>query len=245
MLKLMKYEWMSRWKFFLGGIILLTLLNFYIVTNSTTNIDPRVFGITSIVIFVAGIVLMVDHIGRMYNSLFKETGYLLFTTPLSGYKILGGKIITVIAECLGLSLYGILITFIDYKILSRKIPEWQIDANIPSEAIIMIFKFFLACLLGYIIFLLMTYLSAVLAKSLFSVFKYGKLLSFVCFIIIGEILGKLVDLADRATAYSVQITTANGCAVDSISNEYFMISMCMISLLFMSTGYLLDRRMNL
>lgn len=244
MLKLMKYEWMSRWKFFLGGIILLTLCNFYIVKSPETT-DPRVFGITSIIIFVAGIVLMVDHLGRMYNSLFKETGYLLFTTPLSGYKILGGKIITVIIECLGLSLYGILMTFIDYKILSRKIPQWQIDANIPNEAIIMISKFFMACLLGYIIFLLMAYLSVVLAKSIFSVFKYGKLLSFVCFIIIAEIVGKLVNLADSATAYSVQITTSNGCSIDSISNEYFMISICIIGLLFSITGYLLDRKINL
>ncbi|MCT4605483.1 MAG: hypothetical protein N4A64_05130 [Marinisporobacter sp.] len=242
MLKLMKYEWMSRWRFFLGGMVLLTLFNFYMV-KSPQNADPRLVALISIIIFIAGIVLMVDHLGRMYNSLFKETGYLLFTTPLSGYKILGGKIITVIVECLGFSLYGVLILFIDYKIMSSKFPYWKIDERVDNEMIMVLFKVFIACLLGYIIFLLMAYLSVVLAKSIFSVFKYGKLVSFVCFIIIAEIIGRLVDLTSRITMYthSLQVDSS----VDAISNEYFMISICIIGLLFMSTGYLLDRKINL
>ncbi|QXM06579.1 hypothetical protein [Crassaminicella indica] len=244
MLKLVKYEWMSRWKFFLGGIILLTFFNLYIITKSPDNIDPKVFAITSIIIFVAGIVLMVDHIGRMYHSLFKETGYLLFTTPLSGYKILGGKIITVILECFGILLFGGLLMFIDYLIVISKYPELQMKLNIPNELIAYIMKFFVMFLLGYIIFILMAYLSAVLARSVFSVFKYGKLLSFICFLVIAEILGKIVELVDN-TKHLVHIGFYGEIPTFNISNYYFIMIICIIGILFMITGYLLDRKINL
>ena len=92
MLNVIKYAWMSKWKFFLSGVLLFILLDIEIIHNAMNKGEPTIFiGILLASLFAMGIALFLDHIGRMYKCLFKEDGIFLFTTPLTGYTILGEK----------------------------------------------------------------------------------------------------------------------------------------------------------
>ncbi|MBF8983252.1 hypothetical protein IZY60_06860 [Lutibacter sp. B2] len=244
MLKLMKYEWMNRWKIFLGGLTVCILLNIDIVSRIMNKNDylSLYTGTLFLVVFVMGIVLAVDHIIRMYKSLFTEEGQLLFTTPLSGYKILGGKIANIILESLGIGVFAGIFWFVDYKVILNKVPELEMLSKLPPNFVLNIMKMLMLMLFGYITLILMIYLSMALAKSIFSAIKYGKLLSFLFFILISKVVGTITSWLGSFTDSSYLL--ANG--IDfTIPNTSFLISIGMIAMVFIVTGYLLDRKINL
>lgn len=250
MLNIIKYEWMNRWKFFLVGLVVGILLNIELMRNiineNSMNQAPALYvGILIALAFAFCIALGIDHIRRMYKSLFSEVGYFLFTTPLSGYGILGGKLLTIILECLGITFLGWLFVFIDYKILLDKFPEIKINAEIPPEVMISLFKFFMLVLFGYILFLLMIYISMTLVKSIFASVKYGKILSFIFFIIVSKIVGELMSYIGKFTETVVELEMYGDAHFPTVTNEYFLLNICIVGALFMATGYLLDRKVNL
>ncbi|TCO74783.1 hypothetical protein [Marinisporobacter balticus] len=250
MLKIIKYEWMHRFKFFLAGFVVCILLNIELVRNIINKNQGHqgtilYVGILIALAFAFGIGLGIDHIRRMYKSLFTEEGYFLFTTPLSGYGILGGKLITIILECLGITFLGGILFFIDYKILLNRFPEIEITSEIPAEIVINLFKFFMLILFGYITLLLMIYLAMVLARSIFSAVRYGKLLSFIFFIMIAQVVGKITSYIGKATETVVYVEMYGDAHFPTVTNEYFLLQICIVGALFMITGYLIDRKINI
>lgn len=240
MFKIIKYDWMSRWKFFLGALVVAIILNIDIMRRILTENsgEPSMFTfILFLVAFTMAVILGVDHIRRMYVNLFTEEGQFLFSTPLSGYNILGGKLAGIIAECIGILLLIGLIGFIDYQILASKFPEISLNYDIPNEYIIEMFKILLLIFLGYITFLLTVYLSMALTKSIFSSLRYGKLLSFIFFIIISSITGYVTDLFIGDSQGMMEFS--------QVSNISILLSFIIGSILFSITGYLLDRKINL
>ncbi|WP_053955246.1 hypothetical protein [Inediibacterium massiliense] len=246
MLKLLKYEWMSRWKFFLGGIIIAIALNIDLIRSILKEQTPSKFAIIAMIgIFIMGLGLFFDHIRRMYKSLFGEERYLLFTSPCSGYHILGSKIIGITLESVGIFVFAILMMIIDQEIAVYKYPHlmenWK---SFYTEGIKEIFTLFMILLVGYITFMLIIYLSITLSKSVFSVFKHGKILSFVCFLVVSKIVGKVVGYFDQfmdmnTLSYGMKYFHFEG------TMNYFIFNSCIIGILFMLTGYLLDRKINL
>lgn len=247
--KLIKYEWMNRWKFFLGGAIVCILLNINLMRKMMIQDTESSFfiGILFAVIFVLGIVLAVDHIRRIYNYLFTEQGYFLFTIPLNGYKILGSKMITIFLECLGIVLLTGIMMFIDYKILINRFPEMMVPTGFPQDTLFFLMKIGMLIFMGYIIFLLMIYLSMVLVKSILYAVKYGKILSFVFFIIISEIFRRITSwfmytINNYGDLHHYMLVNVN---FNTIPNAYILLNLCTIGILFVLTGYLLDRKINL
>ncbi|MBB6217837.1 hypothetical protein HNQ80_003973 [Anaerosolibacter carboniphilus] len=242
MLNIIKYEWISRWKFFLSGVILFILLDIEIIRNATNNSAPTAFaGILVAILFALGIALFLDHIGRMYKSLFKEDGYFLFTTPLTGYSILGGKMVTVFLEILGILLFWGGIAYIDYLILSPSLPEINFDLVFSSNHIFTALKVVFSIILGYLVFLLMIYLSMTLARSIFAAFKYGKALSLICFIVLSKVITEFstafYDLTNQGVHNAINFSPSVG--------GFMLINTIIFIVLFITTGYLLDRKINL
>lgn len=241
----MKYEWMSRWKVFLGGIIIVLLMNIHMVSKIATTQDytnnPRIFAIYFLIVFAMGVVLFVDHIKRIYNSLFREEGYFLFTTPLNGYEILGAKMATIIFECIGLTLFAGVMGYLDSKIIFQE----YVPLEIPSDFIFALFKLFTLILLGYLTMLLMIYLSMALVKSIFSTFKYGKLLSFGFFILISKIVEMISSGLNQVTDYGTNLSIDELAEFNILTNEYFILNICILGSLFILTGYLFDRKINI
>ncbi len=242
MLSIIKYEWISRWKFFLAGVILFILLNIEIIRNAVNKNAPTVLaGILALILFAMGVALFLDHIGRMYRSLFKEEGYFLFTTPLDGYRILGGKMITVFLEVLGILLFWGGIAYIDYQILAPTLPEINFDFILNSNGIFTFVGMFFSVIIGYLVFLIMVYLAMTLAKSIFSVFKYGKVLSFICFIVLSKVISEFTSGFYKLINLEVHNTMNFNAGVGG----FLLINTVIFIILFLTTGYLLDRKINL
>jgi len=242
MLKLLKYEWMSRWKFFLAGAIFCILLNIDILNSIINKSEPSFGGILFAIVFAMGLFLAFDHIRRMYKNLFSEEGQFLFFIPLNGYKILGSKIINIILECTAVILFASIVGVVDLKILNNKFSN-DFYINIPDGFFTIVGRLLLIILITYVIFLLISYLSMALAKSFFSSIKYGKLLSFILFIINVKIITKISNWVFQIS--DSHLSLAKGLDVMVVSNKYFLFNLCIIALLFVFTGYLLDRRLNL
>jgi hypothetical protein len=202
--------------------------------------EPSIFTIALFMIAFAMVVILgVDHIRRMYTNLFTEEGQFLFSTPLSGYEILGGKLSAITAECIGILLFVGLIGFIDYQILASRFPQITLYGVIPTEYIPEMFKILLLILIGYINFLLTAYLSMALTKSIFSNIRHGKLLSFIIFIIISSITGYMGELFLNSQDNMMIV------GLNQVSYLYILLNIVMNAILFGATGYLLDKKINL
>lgn len=240
MFNLIKYEWLKRWKLFLAGIVVYIAANVNLVSQILRDENPRTLTVILIALcFALSIVLFIDHVGRLYRMLFKDEGYLEFSLPIRGYQLLGGKLLAVIIECIALiALIGITI-YLDmlYLIKSELFP---VEFSFNFEEWLIVAQIILMLLAIYITFLLIVYLSMTLSRTLFASFKYGKLIAFGCFLAITKVL----DIINQ------QLTSSFDELPNQMSDVLFsgvdwLTSGIAIIVLFLSTSYLLDRRINL
>jgi len=241
MLNLIKYDWMRRWKFFAAGLIVFLSLNIDLLYRTISKSNPNaITAIFIFVLFVMSAALFFDHVGRMYRSLFKEEGQLLFCLPINGYRFLGGKMLAVIIECIAVMVLVGVAFYIDYKIITFFSPDilagLEIHMNLPFVNYYQGIKIIGLILLSYIGFLLTINLSMVLVKSIFSSNRYGILLSFIFFLVISKIFEMFGNAFTLITNYPLHTSNAG---------EGSLILGIFIMIMFIATGYLLDRRINL
>lgn len=240
MLNLIKYEWLRRWKFFLAGIVIYIAANVNLVSNVTQQADPTTLTVILISLcFALSVVLFIDHVGRLYRSLFTDEGYLEFCVPLPGYRLLGGKLLAVILECIGLiALIGITV-YLDALYLAKAGP-YAVDFSFSLEDGISIVQLILLLLVIYITFLLIVNLSITLSKTLFASFRHGKLIAFGCFLAIT----KVIDIINQGLV-SLFEELPNQLSGVIFSGVDWLTTGAVIIVLFLSTSYLLDKKINL
>ncbi|MEL7567715.1 MAG: hypothetical protein AAGU27_22945 [Dehalobacterium sp.] len=241
MLNLIRYDWMRRWKFFAAGLIVFLLVNIDLLYRTISKSNPStITAIFILVLFVLSVGLFFDHVGRMYRSLFKEEGQLLFSLPINGYHFLGGKMLAVIIECIAVMLFVGVALYMDYIIIEHFSPDvfagLIIHTNVSFVDLWQGIKILGIMLLSYIGFLLMVNLSMVLVKSIFSSNRYGILLSFVFFLVLSKVIDVFGNAFSLITNYPLHTSNAGAGAL--IIGIFIMI-------MFFATGYLLDRRINL
>jgi hypothetical protein len=76
MINLIKYDWLRRWKFFLAGILVFVGVNWNIFNRISHGLGPNF--ITAILILflcILSAALILDHIGRLYRTLFTDEGF--------------------------------------------------------------------------------------------------------------------------------------------------------------------------
>jgi hypothetical protein len=232
MINILKYEWLKRWKLFAAGLVVFTITNIDLVFRMSRKSDPTFLSAIFIaVVFAMALALFFSQIFRMYSVLFTEEGLLTFTVPISGYHFLGGKFLAVVLECIGVGAFVGLTAFLDYQFLRPLIPfSAEMEAQLTSEMIVRGFQGMFLAFLGYLSFLLMVYLSMILAKSIFASVKHGKILSFVLFIVLTQVFSKVTSL---------------------INGHVFNYSLAVLGLfaactfLFGASGYLIDRKINI
>ena len=110
MKKYMKYEIKGSYKFILGIIAILIIASTIIQWNIKVGMDKALtfgdgtptslagimMGLSVLVIFGAFLVAAFHIIGSFRKELYEDRGYLTFTLPLSGYQIVGSKLIVAI-----------------------------------------------------------------------------------------------------------------------------------------------------
>lgn len=266
MLKLIKYEFVKKSK------LLLILLITAIIANLAIAIA---FGDTGVGLFLgftpfALIVLYLYELIRTYSDdLNKKTGYMLFMTPNSGYKIIGSKLIFIITE--GLILFVSYLIFLivniialalkatgDFSEITHAINEMirainsgviaQFGMNLGDVLLIV-----LMILVSAVVFALIVYSAMTIRKSIFSNIKYGGLLSFIIFIGLNYVYGKLANLVSIAFQFEVVTERINtnftmtypSSAMFELFGITIAFNIIISILLILGSGYLIEKKINL
>jgi len=256
MLKLIKYEFTKKYNLILIILIASAALNLFLFTKGVAG--------SSIFLFLFPMVMSIIYLGdiiKMYSDdLNKKSGYMLFMTPNSGYKIIISKMLTAIIEGFAILLLYFIITIINgaYIIyLSGTEINFAEIINVINNLMSgnfgfhlgHVFAFLLTALLFLISFTTTAYTSMTIRKSIFSEIKFGGALSFIIFIFLNWLLSSVsTEVFNLLTPFydsfaSIPLVTATELAY--ILMPFNVISIVQIIILTLCSGYLLEKKINL
>ncbi|MBU5312276.1 hypothetical protein KQI38_09570 [Tissierella carlieri] len=282
MRKYMKYEIKGSYKFILGIIAIVLIASTIIQLNISRQIKFEMMGsgnditgfgafmlvISMLVIFGAFLTAFFQIIGSFRKELYEDRGYLTFTLPLTGNKILGAKLVVAIIwfTTLGVSivLYNLLFAMILYG------PQWSDFVNFIKEAIRMINSSFLSVGivsgLSAIMTLILIYFSMALSRVSVRNKKIGGLW-FIIFIILSSLSSYLMYSVSEAIPYFLSLDSFKifhsyelnflsnvtmgqvivfGNNFDAYINIFGVLSLIVISIgAFLTTGYLIEKKIDL
>lgn len=261
MLKIIKYDFIKKYKLISIILTIAGLLNLLAVIKFKVEGSALFLGLFPI----AMILLYIVDVIKMYSDdLNKKSGYMLFMTSNSGYKILVSKVITAIFEGFGILLIYFIIILINTFYIST-VQGFNISININEiiRAINMVlsgtlgfnlghvFIFLLTALVLIITFILSAYTAITVRKSILSEAKFGGFLSFIIFValnwVTSFISGKLLPLL--SPYYDITINnfesniTASQFAMALLPIIILSIAECILMTL--GSGYLLEKKINL
>lgn len=258
MLKLIKYEFIKKSKLILITLIVSLAANIALLTKGVGG-NWTFLLLFPLIMFVFYIV----DILKMYSEdLNKKSGYMLFMTPNSGYKIIVSKILTAVIEGL-----GILLLYFVYVLINGAFILYETGNNINFNingiiaSVNSLFSGNLGFNLGHVFMVLITgllflvgflttaYTAMTIRKSIFSEIKFGGALSFAIFLLINWGLSYVsTGISDMLTPYFKIINTST---IPTAPEMFYMFmpinifSLIEIVILTFCSGYLLEKKINL
>ena len=206
MLNLIKYEFKGMSKNITA--IIASLFIMLILTNIKAGIFYGALSTT--VVFALGVavtvLVIIECIRCLGGYLYSNNGYLLFATPMSGYEIIGSRlivsvvIITVVTICFALFTYFGLIT----KALNLMPELLNIKINISPYIVL---YFIVERIISIVLLLMILYFSMVLGKSVYANKKHEKLIAFITFIIVATLISSIGSIFKNSLI--VNISTNN------------------------------------
>nr|WP_300092736.1 hypothetical protein [Sedimentibacter sp.] len=256
MLKLLKYEFIRKYKLITMTLVSALVLNLYLLTKgiAVSSSFLLFFPLILAVLYVSDVI-------RMYSDdLNKKSGYMLFMTPNSGYKIIMSKLAAAVIEGIGmLFIYFVFIlvngAFIIYQTRSFvDINEVMNDINTLLSGNIGInlghvFVFLFAVLVFVIGFIVTVYTAMTIRKSIFSEIKFGGFLSFIIFLGLNWALtyasGEFYSLVSPHYNSFVNVTTVSASELLVIMFPVIAVSIIQSIILTLCSGFLLEKKINL
>lgn len=266
MFKLVKYEFKSLYKSLLGFLVALAVLTIFSFFGSPTTKNESIVFLFTTIGFVAisiaiFVVVFLNCIQSLSKYLYKSEGYLLFSTPQSGYSIIGSRLIVAFIEIIGSQLVlGVFFYFaVIHKVLKTEniTNFWSTLFSYMDASMIGIVAYiFISFLLSLIAFLITVYFSMILSKSLIPFQKNQGVIAFVAFIVInlvissiGSFVGNIINISIK-TNYAIQgtinlgeIIIENGFISLSLGSIIFTLLISVI--LFIASSYLIDNKLEL
>ena len=274
MLNLMKYEWIRSKKFIAGYLVLLLFLECVMIFSLYKG-DGYTLLFSLIMFFLlpgSFLIILIDGARMISADLNQTSGYMLFLTPNSGYRIIFSKLAVSAINFFISQLIVLFIYYTNYKlsvdlflnevsgiflILINAFKE-LITYYIPSPLIV--FLAFLSFMLSWFSTIVLVYLSIILTKTLFSRIRFKGLISFLFFILLSSLqsyitnallflLGRGFELSSYFTS-ALEETNASATA-DYLSFVYqYLIFSALVPLLFgilftFLSGFLMEKRMDL
>lgn len=249
MLKLIKYEFVKKYRMFMSVIITTILAGIFI----SIKFGEMGFPVFTLVLSIGLFMLYAVDVIQMYSQdINKRTGYMVFMTPNSGYKIISSKVITALLEGLGMLIFFILIITLNSAIIYGLESLFQINfygLDISyNEVIINMFIFLVAVLLLSIQFLLTIYSAITIRKSVLSNVKFKGLISFGIFILLNYVIEKIYTIPYRLIDISmyehVSSIPSPGELLKVLTPAMLTAAAVCVLLTFLS-GYLLEKKINL
>jgi hypothetical protein len=262
MLKLVKYEFIKKSNLLLILLITAILANVGLGLAYGENGMALFLGLSLIILSI----LYLYELVRTYSDdLNKKTGYMLFMTPNSGYKIIVSKLIFIILEGLVLFVSYFIFVFFnliaiafkmtgDFSKIIAGIQEIMNGFNMLLSGsfgfnIGDFFLIILMSLISIIVFVLIIYSAMTIRKSIFSNSKFGGLLSFIIFIIISFIYTNLMHFVGEAFQFNAiaqtVLMTYPSAEMFKIFGIMIIFNSIIIAALMLGSGYLIEKKINL
>lgn len=269
MLKLMKYEFLRRQRVFLIALVILLFIEGAIIFCIYKGNAWIALGIILGLLLCYGSVLFVfiDSIASYSMDLNQKSGYSLFLTPTSGYKIIASKALISFIELL--IVIGIVFgfVFLDIKFIDLRYSDQISEMTkamiaglkevgfIPEIKVIVatVFVFFLE----WFNMIMVAILAMTIRKTLLSNIKLGWLISFIFFIAIYTTLSTITMAVIMPLGYfSDMMELMNLEAAGHVPNlkdfnifKYILASICLYAVylpsLFFFSGKLLGKNVDL
>ncbi|WP_018664186.1 ABC-2 transporter permease [Heyndrickxia acidiproducens] len=275
MFKYMKYELKGTYKFILGvlALVFVLLTGMYAYSTRADSLFHSVdlfMPIGVILLFGAALTAFLYIVGSFRKELYEDSGYLTFTLPLTGNQILGSKLIAALFWFMVLGISVALYNFIMVLIFSPFDLNLSKLFSAISQGISIKASFYMilsmAC--SGVSVLLLIYFSMTLSKVTFRNKKIGGVW-FVIFVILSGVLGYMDLEISRLIPYYLDLNTfhvqtpdlhndlfqvqhqnngltlgiSSGFAVTNIAS--FVYNFVLMIALFLGTGYLIEKKINL
>lgn len=193
MLELLKYEFRRKQGLIIGMFGISTVYNIYLFTRNGVWTDGSTVGLSSSVTFIMMLIFLSSDIKSLKSDLYKDTKYLTFSVPRSGYQYFGTKMLVASIEFIVTAIFGEIFLFADTMFLMNhatlKFKEFYWGMSL---------RVLLLGLLAYIGIIMLTYFSIIMKKGLFVTRKIGGLISFLIFVFTA---GIFFDLGNRVTGF--------------------------------------------
>jgi len=257
MFKIIKYDFIRKYKLILIILIAAVFLNLLAIVKFSVQGGVMFLGLFPI----AMILLYIVDIIKMYSDdLNKKSGYMLFMTSYSGYKIIVSKLITAILEAIAILLLYLIFILIN-SIYFSTTQGFDLNVNEIISAVNTIlsgrlgfnlghvFVFLLTVLVFAIGFILTAYTSITIRKSIFSETKFGGVLSFIIFIALNWASSfsssKLMSILPPYYDISGDLGQISATQLIIALLPIIILSVVESILMTLGSGYLLEKRINL
>ncbi|MCD2347839.1 hypothetical protein [Clostridium guangxiense] len=266
MFKIIKYEIKTISKEFLIILAAIVLLNLVLMTRINVWKDTTLIMLTFLICFGAGVVAFIYNITMFTRDLKQDTGYLIFSIPKSGYSILGAKMISSIIVIAASLIISAIMSFLlgivamgNFNDFIKGFTSLKISGIDAIKAVLVLIADVIIIIIGYIGTLLIIYFSVSVSRAIMNGRKYSGLVSFLIFIIVNLVSGKIYDLLSRAIPKTINpyVTLYSNSIVNSTNNPdpsilfipinwaggifYLVFSVA----LFIATGYILEKKIDL
>lgn len=262
---LIKYELKGNYKLFLGLFIITTLVNAVLYSRIDVWHPAAVYGFITLAITVMFVMVLIFNIGSFSKEMHEDRGYLTFTLPVSGNKIIGAKTIVALIWFAAASV----LTGITVLLLFKGNVDWSIINIINDQVNLPLVTTFI--MIGIVIstlqLLMIIYFSITASRVAIRKKKFGKFLGFILFIVLSTVVSYVQYLVVKFIPYTTNIhftrgaqEVLNNSQIISYGNSVFIqgtgqgiemnIAGCIYTILIIiglliGTGYLIDNKIDM
>ena len=236
MLKLVKYELRGNLFAIVGICITVIIANLILLTRRGTW-GIQVVGTFSLVLAIAAIItIFIFSLTIMSKYLHEDSGYLMFTLPQSGASIIMSRLITALIQIT----IVILVSFSSlYLIAGEDMPfEFVIDSSIYGTILI-------EYIWATVIFLTFIYFCMIIGKVAFGNKKIGKLGSFITFLLLSFLTSWITQKITILFPQTIALNNLDIFSLLKINIASWIFDICTFTIYFISSSYLLDKKVDL
>ena len=253
MLKLIKYELKGTYLTIIAICIVAIIANLLLMTKKDSWGDA-VTAFSVILTVGSLVVIFISSLKIMSKYLHEDSGYLLFTLPQSGVSIIISRLITALIQ---ISIIAFVSIFMCYFAVTDKL-IFNIFNNVKISLILYYFISYIWAVVSSLTFI---YFCMIIGKVAFKGKKLGKIGSFIIFVIlsvamswlsfkIATLLPQTFNLGDIQATANYNLSSSSSSSSFSISGASSNIAKTIFdiitsALFFITTSYLIDRKLDL
>lgn len=266
--KFIKYEIKGTYKFMMG-MLAITLIGYTVLQSGSNMLNSpesysavRFWTMVSVLsIFAAYVISFFQIVGSFKNELDEGIGYLTFTLPLTGNKIVGAKLIVALMWIFTMAVVTGLYNMLLVNLLYGGESMWNIFKMIFGLSNRISILFIISGIITAVMTLILIYLSMALSKVTIKNRKIGALW-FIIFLFINSAAGFLVVRFGELIPYYLDIfnfeifkMSGTQMAMTAIISQNMngatlnlgsILGQILVSIgAFLGTGYLLEKRIDL